>query len=97
METLQKEFTQSYVEELRSALQYPKGRAAYLSDTFTIQENCTLVLAGIIHPEGLEERMLAAESEFEAAIILYEAYKNISPLLASRDTFWAYLTHVVWA
>jgi len=94
METLQKEFIPSYVEELRDALQYPEGRAAYLSDVFPIQENCTSVLAGIVHPEGLEEKMLATKSEFEAAVVLYEAYKNISPLLASRDSFWAYLTHI---
>lgn len=38
--------------------------------------------------------MLAAPSEYDAAILLYEAYKDISPLIASSDTFWSYLSHV---
>jgi len=94
METLQQEFTQSYVDELRTSLQYPEGRAHYFEETFPIEEKSTQVLAGVIHPEGLEKKMLEAESEFDAAILLYEAYRNISPLLASRDTFWAYICHV---
>lgn len=94
METLQKVFEQSYVNELKDALAYPDQRKKYLNDTFPYDNTKTHILAGIIHPEGLEERMLAANTEFDAAVILYEAYKNISPIIASSDTFWAYLTHI---
>lgn len=94
METLQKVFAQSYVDELKEALSYPEQRKKYLGDTFSYDETKTRVLAGIIHPDGLEEKMLAAETEFDAAVILYEAYKDISPLIASSDTFWTYLSHV---
>lgn len=94
METLQKVFARSYVDELKDALSYPEQRRKYLSETFTYDESKTCVLAGIIHPDGLEEKMLSAKTEFEAAIILYEAYKDISPLIASNETFWVYLSHV---
>ena len=74
METLQKVFEQSYVNELKDALAYPDQRKKYLNDTFPYDSTKTHILAGIIHPEGLEERMLAANTEFDAAVILYEAY-----------------------
>lgn len=97
METLQKIFTQSYVDQLRDAITYPEERAKYLLDTFPIDEDEAKkfkVLAGIVHPEGLEEKMLASENEFEAAKLLYEAYPNLNPLIASSDRFWSYLCHV---
>jgi len=94
MEKLQKVFTQSYVDELREALKYSNRRADYLNDAFPYDEKCVQMLAGVIHPVGLEERMINAESEFKAAILLFEAYKSINPLIATNDTFWAYLSHV---
>lgn len=94
MESLQKVFTQSYVNELRDALSYTEQKELYLGDTFPYDEKRVSVLAGVIHPEGLEDKMLAAESEFDAAILLFEAYRDISPLIASSDTFWSYLSHV---
>lgn len=94
METLQKVFDQSYVDELKDALAYPHEREKYLKDEFPFDETKVKVLAGVIHPEGLEEQMLAAESEFEAAVLLFEAYKNLTPLIASSDRFWSYLSHV---
>ena len=94
METLQKVFLKSYVDELKEALSYPEQRKKYLDETFPYDETKTSVLAGIIHPEGLEDKMLSANNEFEAAKILFEAYPNLNPLIASSDTFWSYLSHV---
>lgn len=94
METLQKVFKQSYVDELRDALTYHEERIHYLNDNFPYDEKQVSIVAGVVHPEGLEEKMLAAPSEFEAAILLYEAYKDLNILVASSDTFWAYLSHV---
>lgn len=94
METSQKIFTQSYVDELKSAIAYPDGRAKYLNDTFEIDITQTRNLAGIIHPEGLEEKLLETDNEYDAAILVYEAYKNLNPLIASSDRFWAYVCHV---
>ena len=54
METLQKVLAQSYVDELKEALSYPEQRKKYLGDTFSYDETKTRVLAGIIHPDGLE-------------------------------------------
>jgi len=38
--------------------------------------------------------MLQTTNDCEAAITLYEAYKDLSPLQASQESFWIYLTHV---
>lgn len=94
METLQKVFTQSYVDELREASAYPDKRTHYLCTIFPYDERNVKNLAGVIHPEGLENKMLEAQTEYDEAILLYEAYSEISPLLASSDTFWSYLSHV---
>ena len=94
METLQKVFKQSYVNELRDALSYPDKRAYYLQEQFPYDEKQVNLVVGVVHPENLEDKMLEASSEYDAAILLYEAYKGLNPLIASSDTFWAYLSHV---
>ena len=94
METLQKVFVQSYVDELKDALAYQVEREKYIQDEFPYDETKVSILAGVPHPEGLEGKMLEAESEFEAAILLFEAYKDLPPLIASSDKFWSYLSHV---
>ena len=70
MEKLQKVFKQSYVDELREAIAYPDGRALYLEEQFPYDDKQVSVLAGVVHPEGLEDKMLAASSEYDAAIIM---------------------------
>lgn len=94
MKTLQKVFVQSYVDEIRDALSSDAEREKYLLDEYPYDDSKVRVLAGVVHPEGLEDKMLAAESEFEAAKLLFEAYSDIKPLIASSDTFWSYLSHV---
>lgn len=87
---LQRIFTPEYVNLLLSDIKIEN----YLQDIIVYDENEVRRLNGIEKPEGLEERLMNAPTEYEAAIILYEAYKNISPHLASSPSFWLYLTHV---
>ena len=51
-------------------------------------------IANVYKPEGLLDKLMQTSSDFEAAKVLYESYKNITPLLASTEQFWAYLCHV---
>lgn len=87
---LQRIFTPEYVNQLSNDI-HPEN---YQGEIIYYNENEVRRLKGIEHPEGLEEKMLNATSEYEAAILLYEAYKDISPVIASNRCFWIYLTHV---
>lgn len=87
---LQKIFTPQYTNFLREDI----NPDDYNKDSFPFKEEETLELMGVEKPEGLEEKMLDAKEECDAAIALYEAYQGISPLFASQRLLWVYLTHV---
>lgn len=93
MANLQKTFKNSYVSQLKDQVRAELSLDKYSGETFDVDESQVRFLANVYQPEGLLERMMNAESDFEAAIHLYKAYKNISPLLASTEAFWTYLTH----
>lgn len=87
---LQRIFTPEYVNQLVNDIN-PDN---YKGDIAIYNANEVRRLKGVEKPEGLLERMLNAADEYEAAIQLYEAYKNISPVVAASRSFWIYLTHV---
>lgn len=87
---LQRIFTPQYVNLLMNSIQVED----YLKNEFPYDMSQVKRLNGIEHPDGLEQKMLASKTVFDAAIALYEAYKNIPPILASKDVLWTYLTHV---
>lgn len=93
MATLQKTFRNNYVTRLKDELRAGWSIKKYGKENFEIDESKVRYLANVYHPDGLLEKMMVAETEYQAAIHLYEAYKNISPLLASTENFWVYLTH----
>jgi hypothetical protein len=87
---LQRIFTPEYANQLTNDIN-PEN---YLGEKILYNENEVRQLKGVEKPEGLEEKMLEADNEYEAAILLYDAYKEISPIIASNRCFWIYLTHV---
>lgn len=88
---LQKVFKKSYIDELRNNIRVED----YLQDSFQYDESRCAKLYGIQHPEGLLEKLdPTPEGDLQSAIAIYEAYKDISPLLAQQDDLWVYLTHV---
>ena len=87
---LQRIFTPEYVNLLTNDIKVEN----YLHESIIYDDTQVRRLNGVEKPEGLEEKMLATTNEYEAAILLYEAYKTISPHLASSPTLWVYLTHV---
>lgn len=92
---LQKTFKESYMKTLRDAVKSEVAIPLYSRDTFEIDETQVKRLANVYAPEGLAERLNEVwEDDFLSAIAIYDAYENISPLLASNEAFWAYLTHV---
>ena len=92
---LQKTFKESYMKTLRDAVKSGVAVPLYGNDTFEIDTTQVKRLANVYAPENLAEKLEEIwKDDFKSAIAIYEAYKNISPLLASNETFWAYLTHV---
>ena len=92
---LQKTFKESYMKTLRDAVKSGVAIPLYGNDVFEVDTTQVKRLANVYAPEGLAEKLeVDWESDFKSAIHIYEAFKNISPLLASNEAFWAYLTHV---
>lgn len=90
---LQKTFCESYVKTLRDKLTNDMSTNDYYLASFPYDKSMVKSLAGVYQPFGLAEKM-NPEDDLGSAIALYEAYKDISPLLASNENFWIYLTHV---
>ena len=87
MDKLQKTFKENYAkrlkDEVRAGLSIPK----YSLESYEYDESMVKYVANVYQPEGLLEKMMNASSDFEAAKALFEAYKGISPLLASLVLF----------
>jgi len=89
--SLQKVFTQAYTEELRTHI----DPANYQGEEFAYDESQVKTLMRVRHPEHLADFMVEhADNDFDCAIALYEAYKDISPVFAQEDRLWVYLSHV---
>lgn len=92
---LQKTFKEGYMKTLRDAVKSNESIPLYGADSFEVDATQVKRLANVYAPENLAEKLDEVwENDLQAAIAIYEAYKNISPLLASNEAFWAYLTHV---
>lgn len=92
---LQKTFRESYMKTLRDAVKAGEAIPLYAGEVFEVDKEQVKSLANVYAPEGLADMLKeCGDDELKAAIVLFEAYKNISPLLASNEAFWAYLTHV---
>lgn len=88
---LQRVFTEAYVESLKKNIT-PDN---YLLEAFPYDPQKVRPLANVYAPVGLEEKLIKAmDNEFEQAIALYEAFETLTPLVASQQGFWTYLTHV---
>lgn len=92
---LQKTFKESYMKNLRDAVKTGASLHLYSKESFEIDKSQIKRLANVYSPyPPLEEQLLENyKNDFLSAKLIFEAYKNISPLLASCETFWAYLTH----
>ena len=91
---IQKIFSRKYVDSLRNELKFPHGIEKYKKDNFEYDDKCFLILPGISRPENLSEKIKTDKTDFENAVLLYESYENLTPLMASDERFWVYLTHV---
>ncbi len=86
---LQKVFKHSYMEELSKNISIPD----YQGESFPYNPSKVKTLANLYKPEGLLDR-LDPDDDFASAIEIFEAYENLTPLLASLPDLWVYLAHV---
>lgn len=92
----QKAFTKEYAEELEFNIE--SNLSKYGTENFEYNTRAVVDLPYDAH-DGLLNEMLPylsteAKVEVDAAIKLYEAYKDLTPLEASYRPFWLYLSHV---
>lgn len=95
MEELQKCLRESVVNCLKENIINGDSRDRYINkEPFEFKDKDIIKLANIYKPQGLDKKMMKAETDYHAAIVLYEAYPNLTPVLASYEPFWTYLTHI---
>lgn len=92
----QKAFTIDYATNLQNSIS--DNCEKYSRETFEFDTSQVCDMPFEKH-EGLLEEMIPylsreAKVEVDAAIKLYEAYKNLTPLQVSHRPFWMYLSHV---
>jgi len=94
MEILQKIFKSKYAKELYNNIDIAK----YREEKFEYDVDKVKDLANVYCiNDNLSTEILnyaSSKQDFEAAILLYESYKGITPLVAAMPEFWIYLTHV---
>lgn len=93
MDKLQRTFSDSYVTKLKNDVKTGVSIEKYSADEFDIDTTKLKYVANVYTPTDLLERMMTAQSDFEAAVILYEVYKDIPLVLAANESFWTYLCH----
>jgi len=85
----QKVFKEAYVDVLRDSVEPEK----YAGECFEYDESQVKPLANVHQPVDLLDKM-DPDNLLESAIALFEAYKDLTPLAASKIELWAYLSHV---
>lgn len=99
IDQLQKTFKDSYTKQLIDGVKSGRRLCEYRTGKFEIDESQIRHISGVYQPTGLQQRLIAAAEKdkkkhgAEVAIELYKSYKNLSPLVASNESFWAYLCH----
>ena len=94
MDKLQQTFTNSYIAQLTNDVKSGASIEKYTKGSFEYDQSALRYVAKVYTPIGLLESILNTDSDYDAAILLYEAYKDIPLVLASNEAFWAYLCHV---
>ena len=98
IDQLQKTFKDTYTKQLIDGVRSGRTINCYENADFVLDESKITYISGIYTPIGLQEKMITAAKGKEkhgadAAIELFKAYKGLSPLIASSESFWAYLCH----
>jgi hypothetical protein len=89
----QKIFTSGYVRKLKDEVSNGTSLKYYDESEFIIDEERLLEMPNIYNPDNLNGK-LRIHDDYASAIAIYEAYENLTPLQASDERLWTYLSHV---
>lgn len=89
---LQKTFKKLYADRLQYEAKHGINIERYTKATFDYDKSQILMIPTIEQPDGLVYKM-DPSNDLLSAKNLYEAYEEITPLQASDESFWTYLTH----
>lgn len=90
----QYKFKKSYLEKIKQLAKDSANLHLFAAEKFDFSTSDLVRMHGVEHPTELLDQMMKSNTEYDAAIHLYKAYENISPLTASDEAFWSYLALV---
>ena len=93
---IQKTFEEIYANALNNKVSRGEELNLYLNDEFIYDESQTEWVDKLIQPEGLLDKMMDLSDksqDLDAAITLYESFRQLRPVIASEKPFWIYLGH----
>ncbi len=82
-------FKEKYILKLKEQINADR----YSSNEFVYDKKQTLMIPNINRTEDLLMR-LNVNNDYETAITIFEAFKNLEPIQASDQRLWTYLSHV---
>lgn len=89
----QKIFTSGYVRKLKDEVSNGGSLIFYDESEFIIDEEKYLTMPNIYEPENLYGK-LRINDDYASSVVIYEAYEKLTPLQASDERLWTYLSHV---
>ena len=87
-------FKEKYLLKLKAEIEAGTSLEQYRSNDFVYDKKQVLMMPNIVKMERLVVEKLNPKNDFETAILLFEAFKNLEPIQAADERFWVYLTHV---
>lgn len=88
-------FKSNYEAQLKANVE-SGNTSAYNSDTFNYDEKQTIPTMFFIDDDICSKMSCDSAHEYEDAIILYDALKDIPDVMAADPTFWVSLSHTVF-
>lgn len=86
-------FKSNYVELLKQNVIQGTTLEFYKNKEFIYEDKQTLMIPNIEHTPNLTQR-LNHKDDFNTAILVYEAFKELEPIQASDERLWVYLSYV---
>lgn len=85
-------FTSGYVRKLKEEAQNGSSLKFYEESEFIIDEEKLLMMPNILEPDNLSGKM-RFNDDLASSIAIYEAFDDLTPLQASDERLWTYLSH----
>ncbi len=86
-------FKEKYVLQLKAELKAGTSSENYRSNDFVYDKKQVLMMPNIARTTGLLSK-LKPDNDFETAVQIFEAFRNLETIQASDERLWTYLSHV---